>query len=180
MSTPLLRHRSIVRLALAVLGAALLLPVAAKQSDRQQQVFVTADHFDGMNAPNSVSHLRGHVVITQGTLKASGNTADVYFDADSGVSRVLLKGAPAHVQQMDDHGNLMTGSAATVDYQVAKDVAILTGNAQVKQKNRGEARGDKLVYNTRTSAMSGESGGDSRVHLIFQPKQPAASGSSGK
>jgi lipopolysaccharide export system protein LptA len=177
---PTLQRRSIVKLALVVLGAVLLQPLAAKQSDRDQQVFVTADHFDGMNAPNSVSHLRGHVVITQGTLKASGATADVYFDADSAVSRVVLKGAPAHVQQMDDHGNLMSGAAGTVDYQVGKDMAILTGDARVTQKNRGEARGDKLVYNTRTSAMSGESSGDSRVHLIFQPKQPAASGSSGK
>lgn len=163
---------------LAVLGALGLPPAAgAKQSDREQQVLVDAGHFDGMQQPNSVSHLRDKVVITQGTLKATGDSADVYFDANSEVSRVLLKGGPAHLQQEDDNGNLMSASAATIDYQITKDQAILSGNAEVKQQGRGEARGDRLVYNTRTSHMTGDSSGDSRVHLIFQSKKkPAPAG----
>jgi lipopolysaccharide export system protein LptA len=156
------------------LALALPAPAVAKQSDREQPVQVDAGHFDGMQQPNSVSHLRGNVVITQGSLKATGDSADVHFDANSEVSRVLLKGGPAHLQQEDDNGNLMSASAATIDYQIAKDQAILSGDAHVKQQGRGEARGDTLVYNTRTSHMTGDSSGDSRVHLIFQSKQKPA------
>lgn len=43
------------------------------------------------------------------------------------------------------------------------------------QKGRGEAHGDKLTYDTKNSEMTGESGGNGQVHLIFQPKKkPAA------
>ena len=82
---------------------------------------------------------------------------------------------------VDDSGNLMQGDATAIDYDNVKQVAVLTGNASVKQKGRGEARGDKLTYNTQTSQMTGESSGDGMVHMTFQPRPkpatPAASSS---
>ena len=68
----------------------------------------------------------------------------------------------------------MQGEAANIDYHAAKDYAVLSGNAVVKQKGRGEARGDTLTYNTQTSQMTGESNGDGMVHMTFQPKAKAA------
>jgi len=161
--------------ALLALGLVALSPAFAKQSDREQQMQVDATHFDGFQKPNSVSTLTGNVVITQGTLKATGAEAKVYFDANSEISRVVVTGTPAHIEQLDDSGNLMQGDAATLDYDNIKGIAVLTGHASVTQKGRGEAHGDKLTYNTQTSEMSGESGGDGRVHMVFQPKKkPAA------
>jgi lipopolysaccharide export system protein LptA len=162
---------------LLALGLLVLAPVFAKKTDRQQQMQVDAKHFDGFQKPNSVSTLTGSVVITQGSLKASGAQAKVYFDANSQINRVVITGAPAHIEQLDDNGNLMQGEAAGIDYQVDKDFAVLTGHASIKQEGRGEAHGDKLTYNTQTSEMTGESGGDGRVHMIFQPKPKAASAS---
>ena len=158
------------RLALLALGLLALSPAFAKSTDRDQPMDVKSKHFDGFQKPNSVSTLKGAVVITQGSLKATADEAKVYFDADSQISRVVLTGTPAHIQQLDDNGNLMQGDSATIDYQVAKDFAVLSGHASIMQKGRGEAHGDKLTYNTRTSEMTGESGGDGRVHMIFQPK----------
>ena len=83
---------------------------------------------------------------------------------------MVITGNPAHIEQLDDNGNLMPGDAATLDYDNVKGIAVLTGNAVVNQKGRGEAHGDKLTYNTKTSQMTGESGGDGLVHMIFQPK----------
>jgi lipopolysaccharide export system protein LptA len=83
---------------------------------------------------------------------------------------VVLTGSPAHLQQLDDNGNLMQGEAATIDYQVAKDFAVLQGRASITQQGRGEAHGDRLTYNTQTSEMTGDSGGDGRVHMVFKPK----------
>ena len=165
---------ALAKAGLLALGLLALSPAFGKQTDRQQQMQVDAKHFDGFQKPNSVSTLTGSVVITQGSLKASGAQAKVYFDANSQINRVLITGAPAHIEQLDDNGNLMQGEAASIDYQVAKDFAVLTGHASIKQKGRGEAHGDKLTYNTQTSEMTGESGGDGRVHMIFQPKPKAA------
>ncbi|BFI95230.1 MAG: hypothetical protein RSP_07400 [Rhodanobacter sp.] len=137
-----------------------------------------ADSFSGYNAPNSITTLNGHVVITQGTMKVTGDLAKIYFDADQQVSRVVVTGHPAHIQEVDDSGNLMTGEAAQLDYDNINGIAVLTGNAVVKQQGRGEAHGDKLTYNTQTAYITGDSNGDGRVHMTFLPKpkpaQPAA------
>lgn len=157
------------------LGLLALAPASARQSDRSQPMQVNASHFDGFQKPNSVTTLSGNVVITQGTLKATGNQAKVYFDADTQISRVVITASPAHIEQLDDAGNLMQGNAASIDYDNIHGIAVLAGNASVTQKGRGEAHGDKLTYNTQTSQMTGESGGDGLVHMTFLPRpQPVA------
>ena len=165
--------------ALVLLGLTVLAPVRAKRTDRDQPMDVQASHFDGFRKPNSVTTLKGNVVITQGSLKATGDLAKVHFDANAEIDSVVLTGSPAHIQQLDDNGNLMQGEAATVDYKVAKDFAVLQGHASITQQGRGEAHGDRLTYNTQTSEMTGDSGGDGRVHMIFQPKtKPAGAAAS--
>ena len=156
--------------ALALLGLLVLAPAQAKKTDRDQPMNVDASHFDGFQKPNSVSTLTGNVVITQGSLKATADHGKVYFDANSEISRVVLTGSPAHIRQLDDNGNLMQGDAATIDYQVTRDFAVLQGDASITQQGRGEAHGDRLTYNTQTSEMTGDSGGDGRVHMIFKPQ----------
>lgn len=168
-------------LAVVVLGLSVAQPALARKSDRQQEMQVAAKNFDGFQKPNSVSTLTGNVVITQGTLKATGAQAKVYFDADTQISRVVITGRPAHLEQLDDNGNLMLGDAATLDYDNVNGIAVLSGNASVTQKGRGEAHGDKLTYNTETSQMTGESAGDGLVHMTFRPKpKPAASAAPAK
>lgn len=174
-STPRSRRAS-ASFAALLIGVAAAGAAHAKQSDRDKPVEVEhADSFDGFNKPNSVTTLRGHVRISQGTMKISGDLAKVYVDADQAVSRVEITGTPAHIEQLDDNGNLVQGDASTLDYDNVKGIAVLTGNASVVQKGRGEAHGDKLTYDTKSSEITGESGGHGQVHLIFQPKKkPAA------
>ncbi|WP_323374208.1 lipopolysaccharide transport periplasmic protein LptA [Frateuria sp. STR12] len=160
--------------ALALLGLLVLAPAQAKRTDRDQPMDVQASHFDGFRKPDSTTTLKGNVVITQGSLKATGDLAKVHFDANAEIDSVLLTGSPAHLQQLDDNGNLMQGEAASIDYKVARDFAVLEGNASITQQGRGEAHGDRLTYNTQTSEMTGDSGGDGRVHMIFKPKPRAS------
>lgn len=157
-------------LAVAVCGALIAVPALAKKSDRQQEMHVAAKNFDGFQKPNTISTLTGSVVITQGTLKATGNQAKVHFDADSQISRVVITGSPARIEQLDDNNNLILGHAATLDYDNINGIAVLTGNASITQKGRGDASGDKLTYNTETSQMTGQSSGDGLVHMTFKPK----------
>jgi len=139
-----------------------------------------AQRFDGKYAPNSTATFYGNVVITQGTMKVTGDKAVVHFDGDQNVDHVVITGVPAHIQEMDDSGNLMLGHASQLDYDNNSGIAILTGKAFIQQKGRGEAHGDKLTYNTQTSEMTGVSGDDGRVHMTFipKPKPPAAAGKS--
>ncbi|MET4570752.1 lipopolysaccharide export system protein LptA [Rhodanobacter soli] len=170
-----------VKLAILGLGLAMLQPALARKDDRQKPANIAAKSFDATQQANGVIHYKGNVLLTQGTLKATGALATAYLDADNSVTRVVITGTPAHIEQLDDSGNLMQGDATAIDYDNVKQVAVLTGNASVKQKGRGEAQGDKLTYNTQTSQMTGESSGDGMVHMTFQPKPkpatPAASSS---
>lgn len=156
----------------ALLALAASGPLAARQSDRSKPVNVDAQSADAIAAPNGVSHLKGDVRITQGTLQATGDTATVHFDGHSQVSRVVLTGH-AHIRQLDDAGKLMTGDADRIDYDIPSGIAVLTGSAHVDQAGRGSISGDRLVYNTGTSAMNAQSHGDHRVHMVFQPRQQA-------
>ncbi|MBB6185583.1 lipopolysaccharide transport periplasmic protein LptA [Oleiagrimonas soli] len=167
--------RRVLRLAaFGLLGLLLCGAATAKQSDRSPPVNVDARSADASAQPNGISHIKGNVVITQGTLKATSDLATIYFDAQSQVKRVVLTGH-AHIQQLDDNGNLMTGNADSIDYDVPEGVAILTGNAHVKQVNRGSASGDRLVYDTKSSTMTAQSTSDEgRVHLVFKAKQQPA------
>ncbi|MDE3071496.1 MAG: lipopolysaccharide transport periplasmic protein LptA [Pseudomonadota bacterium] len=169
------RTRVLLRLGTIALGLLALSPAMARKDDRQKPMNVEhADSFDGKYAPNSVTTLHGHVVISQGTMKITGDLAKVYFDADQNVSRIEITGRPAHIEQLDDNGNLMTGDAGKLDYDNDQGIAVLSDHASIKQKGRGAAYGDKLTYDTRTSQMSGESAGDGMVHMTFLPKHAAA------
>ncbi len=165
------RSRPKLSLGLLCLGLLALSPAFAKQSDRDQPMNFQAKSTDAYNAPNTISTLKGNVILTQGTLKVTGDVAKVHLDADTQIARVVVTGNPAHIQQLDDNNNLMQGDAAQLDYDNINGIAVLTGNASVTQQGRGEFHGDKLTYNTNTSLITGESGGEGVVHGMFLPKQ---------
>ena len=173
-TAPSFRTRGLLRLGALALGLLVLQPALARKDDRQKPMNVeNAQRFDGKYAPNSTATFYGNVVITQGTMKVTGDKAVVHFDGDQNVDHVLITGAPAHIQEMDDSGNLMLGHASQLDYDNNSGIAVLTGHAFIQQKGRGEAHGDKLTYDTATSQMTGESGGTGTVHMVFQPKKKA-------
>jgi lipopolysaccharide export system protein LptA len=164
----------------ATLMLILALPCAqAKTGDRNQPMNTTQDSVNGFNAPNTMTTLTGHVVVTQGSMKATGDVAYIYLDADTQVSRIVMKGNPAHIQQLDDNDKLMTGEAPTLDYDNINGIAVLTPDGVVTQQDTGEARGDKLTYNTNTTYFTGTG----NVSAIYYPKPkpdknaPAAPGS---
>jgi len=130
---------------------------------------------DGYNQPNSVSTFTGNVLITQGTMKLTGQLAKIYTaKEDTSVDHIIVTATPQkqpHIEQIDDNGNLMTGDAEQRYYDNVNAVAILTGHAHVWQQNKGESFGAKLTYNTQTGYMVGESGNEGQIRMTFLPKQ---------
>jgi lipopolysaccharide export system protein LptA len=151
----------------------------ARQDDRQKNMNLDAKSINGYNLPNTVTTLTGNVVATQGTLKMTGDKGLVSIDANTQISHIHVIAAPgklAHIEQIDDAGNLMTGDADTLDYDNINGIAVLTGHAVVHQQGRGESHGDKLTYNTQTQQMTGTSGSDGQVHMVILPKPQTAAG----
>ena len=169
-------------LSMLVLGALALLPALAlaKKSDRDQPMNYDTKYTEAFNAPNTISTLKGAVKVVQGTMVLTGDLAKIYLDADQQIARVVVTGNPAHIQQLDENNNLVQGDAQTLDYDNINGIAVLTTNAVVRQQGRGEFHGDKLTYNTNTSLITGEAGGEGLVHGVILPKPkpgaPAAPG----
>lgn len=142
----------------------------AKTGDRNQPMTTTQDSVKGFYNPNTITTLTGHVVVVQGTMKATGDVAQLYLDGDSQVSRIVIQGRPAHIQQLDDNNHLMTGDAPTLDYDNVHGIAVLTPQAVVTQQGMGEAHADKLTYNTESTYFTGAG----NVSMTYVPKQRQA------
>jgi len=153
------------------------LAASAKKTDRQQPMNYWSVKTDAYNAPNTVTTLTGNVKITQGTMLVTGNIAKIYMDDAQQVSRIVVTGTPghpAHIQELDENNNLVTGDAATLDYDNVNNIAVLTTDAVVVQQCRGEFHGDKLTYNQNTNYITGDTAGNGLVHGVILPKNTTA------
>lgn len=160
----------------------------ALKSDRDQPLDVRARYQESVLGQRSggdtnIATLKGDVVMTQGSLKATGDVAVVYDTdkagkgGDGSVRRLKLTGNPARMeQQLDNDGGLMQASANTIEYSTGSSTAELTGNVIVIQKDKSEFRGERMTYNTASGAMqSGSEQGNGEVRLRFLP-QPKKTG----
>ena len=182
-----------------VLAASLALTsqAFALSSDRNQPMLIDANYQKstqsqtGKAGDPDITRLDGNVVVTQGSMKAHADHATIYknpsgvADKDGkigGITRVVLTGKQAHLQQVHDGDcGLMTADADNIDYPNDTGIATLTGNVTVVQKGRGEFHGERMLYNTNTGEMeSGDaSSAAGRVHMVMEPRseQPAAQAS---
>ena len=115
--------------------------------------------------------LTGNVHITQGTLviqagravvhRANGDIRRVQFDRQPGAADAGTR------RRLDDQG----ARAANVDYDMATDTVVFTGDALIDQPGRGNISGGRIAYNMRSGQVQGTGEGDKgRVQMQFQPK----------
>jgi lipopolysaccharide export system protein LptA len=167
MST--LRSRASASLSLVALLALAAPAAQALKSDADQPLEVAANHF-ATNQNKHLTILTGAVKLTRGTMKGESDKGTVYQNSDDEISRVVLEGKPARLQQQLDGGGLMRATAANIDYDTDKSTAILTGNAVVVQEGRGEFRGERIVYNTESGELTGEGNSGGGITMKMQPK----------
>lgn len=165
--------------ALATVLAIALLALAgsgawAKKADRQQPMDVQSDHLDGDLSDDGVSVLTGSVVMTQGTLEIRSDKA-VITRKDGQMSRAVLTGNPVRMKQMDENNEPMYATSQQLDYDLLKNVAVLSGNALVNQPSRGQMHGQKIVYDVDNGKVTSGNDG-SRVAMRILPKSSTGKG----
>ncbi len=169
------------------MGRALLLALAlglactgawAKKSDRQQPMDINGAHLDGDLSDDGTSVLTGNVVMTQGTLEIRSDKA-VITRKDGEMSRTVLTGNPVHLKQLDENNEPMYATARQVDYDMLKNVAVLTGDAVVNQPTRGQMHGQKIVYDVDNGKVTSGNDG-SRVSMRILPKSKPGKGAAPK
>lgn len=166
-----LRAASALLLLVALLAA---FPADARRSDRDQPMDVDAGQWSGTLDDSGPIMLSQGVIITQGTLHIESSRAEITTRGGD-ISRVVLTGSPATMDQEMDDGAPMSARANRIDYDLTTDTITLTGEAHVEQP-RGNMRGQRIVYNLQTERVEAGGEGAGRVQMRLQPRSQRQQG----
>lgn len=184
--------RTELLLLLLALGAA---PAAyALTTDREQPIEIEADSAD-VDDVEKVTIYKGDVVITQGTLRITGEHVTIRYDANGDFSELVslgVPGTPARFRQLPDgktdaEANYQRAHASRMEYYKDKDTIVLLGNA-VYGQGGDRVAADRIDYDSKTSQMKArtmtadankDAGGKDkpskgRVRITIQPKSKQA------
>lgn len=168
-----------------VVALLLCAPAQAKQGDKAQPLYATADALRVDDA-KGVSVFTGNVVITKGSIVINADRFEVRDGADGaqiGIATANAGRTATFSQDRDTDNESIRGRAQRIDYNSATERLELTGNA-VMQRFRGdtmadETAGQRIVYTSQDakfvvdgSVKGGPSSG--RVRAVLAPKPSAA------
>lgn len=171
--------RKLANLLALCLVAVALAPAAAlaRSSDRNQPTDIDADSSNcSVSNDTAPCVMTGNVKIVQGTLVINAAKADLKR-TNGEVTYVTMTGSQVTIKQQLDDGSPFAGRANKVDYDMPKEIIILTGNAFV-DKAGDTIKSERIVYNSKTGQIeSGGTGG--RVNMRLQPKNKTAAPAKG-
>jgi lipopolysaccharide export system protein LptA len=147
------------------------LPVWALKSDAGQPINIEADSAD-IDDNNKTRTFTGNVVVTQGSIRLSGNRLVVYQNATAkGGNRFHATGSPARFQQELESrpGEWVRGHAKRIEYDSDSEFLHLIGNAFITQEG-DSARTDRITYDKVRNLVKGGAAakGRERVRMVIQ------------
>ena len=162
------------------LGAALGSASAwALPNDRDQPIRIQADDAQ-LDDKNGVATYKGDVIITQGSMKVTGNTVTITRTQSGDIDVVTSVGNLAYFEQLQTAGDTkpVQGYGVTIQYHAAQDRVVLIVRAKVVDKDNNVTQGEKIVYDTvKKLASAGRATGSKvtearpRIDMVIQPKK---------
>lgn len=148
----------------------------ALPSDRDQPIRVQADSAE-IDDRKGVAVYRGGVVITQGTLKITGDTVTITQTAGGDIDVFTSVGKPAYYEQQPAADKeVVKAYGLTIQYFAENERIVLIDQAKVIQEGN-TFEGEKIVYDTRRQIVNaGRATGASvttprpRIDMIIKPK----------
>src|SRR3989338_4838179 len=153
----------------------------ALPTDREQPIRVQADSAE-LDDKQGVAVYRGDVVITQGTLKITGETVTITQDKNGEIEVFTSVGKPAYYEQKPSADKqIVKAYGLTIQYFAANERIVLIDQAKVIQEGN-TFEGEKIVYDTQRQIVNaGRATGTNlsvprpRIDMVIQPKnKPAA------
>ncbi|MCG6936264.1 MAG: lipopolysaccharide transport periplasmic protein LptA [Proteobacteria bacterium] len=144
-------------------------PAWGLDSDRKQPVNITADHITVVEK-KGYSRYQGNVLLTQGSLKITGDDLTV-FVAQNKLRKIIVLGQPASLLQLPEgQAEPMHSRAHKMEYRVDEQLIDLIGNAEVWQ-GPNRFSGEHITYHTNTGTITGEKGKEDggRVSITITP-----------
>ena len=154
----------------------------ALPSDREQPIRIQADSAE-LDDKQGVAVYRGDVVITQGTMKVTGDTVTITQNAQGDVEVFTSVGKPAYYEQLPSADKqIVKAYGLTIQYFAANERIVLIDQAKVVQEGN-TFEGEKIVYDTRRQIVNaGRATGTHvstprpRIDMVIQPKNKPANG----
>ncbi len=162
-----------------LLGLGLLLSGAnalALPTDRDQPVRIQADSAE-LDEGKGVAVYRGNVIITQGSLKITGDAVTISQNRQKEDDVFTATGKPAQYEQKPAADkSAVRASGMTIQYFAASERIVLIDRAKIVQAGN-TFEGEKIVYDVRKQIVNaGRAGSESvsaprsRIDMVIQPR----------
>lgn len=152
----------------------------ALPSDREQPIRIQADSAE-LDDKQGVAVYRGDVIITQGTLKITGDTVTITQTASGDIDVFTSVGNLAYYEQKPAADKeIVKAYGRTIQYFSSNERIVLIDQAKVIQEGN-TFEGEKIVYDTQRQIVNaGRATGSNvstprpRIDMIIQPKNKPA------
>jgi lipopolysaccharide export system protein LptA len=164
------------------LGAALGSASAwALPTDSQQPIRIQADDAQ-LDDKQGIATYKGDVIITQGSMKVTGNTVTITRTPAGDIDVVTSVGSASNLAyfeqlQKPTDPKPVQGYAVTIQYHAAQNRVVLIDRAKVINEGN-TTEGEKIVYDTvKQVANAGRATGNKvteqrpRIDMVIQPKK---------
>ncbi len=150
----------------------------ALPNDQEQPIRIQADDAQ-LDDKNGVATYKGDVIITQGSMKVTGNTVTITRTPAGDIDVVTSVGNLAYFEQMQTAGDTkpVQGWGVTIQYHASQNRVVLIDKAKVVDKDNNVTQGEKIVYDTQKKlASAGRATGSKvtesrpRIDMVIQPK----------
>lgn len=166
----------------ALLALSVSTAAQALSSDSEKPIQLNADKAQ-LDNTTGTSVYTGDVVMTQGTLKVTGDVMHVYTNDRHRIERVVVEGSPATYRQLPDgQQQYVRAEAPRMEYFASgpERVRLLQGGKLWQGPNT--FTGETIVYDVakdQVQASSGESG-NNRIQITIYPNKKDQAESGGK
>ncbi len=163
------------------LGAALgSVSAWALPNDQEQPIRIQADDAQ-LDDKNGVATYKGDVIITQGSMKVTGNTVTITRTPAGDIDVVTSVGNLAYFEQLQTAGDTkpVQGYGVTIQYHASQNRVVLIDRAKVIDKDNNVTQGEKnrLRHRQKKLASAGRATGNKvtesrpRIDMVIQPKK---------
>lgn len=182
-------NRNLLNSLLLSVGLTAHSAAAALSSDKDQPIEIEADSAE-LDDKQGVTVYRGGVVVTQGSMRITGDIMTVHYTENQELDHVIVEGRPAHYRQLPDHSKIHDEAwAKRMEYYAKQGLVVLIDDAKVKQENVPSMTAERIEYDTINSrvrarsapAASGREAGEAaprpgeRVRIIITPRKKTES-----
>tara|TARA_R110002020_G_scaffold151182_2_gene328223 strand:+ start:618 stop:1151 length:534 start_codon:yes stop_codon:yes gene_type:complete len=169
--------RFVKSLGLAALVLGLAVSATGFAADRDQPIRIQANSATLDDRSNTAVYT-GDVIITQGSMRLTGNRVTLNTDAEGAVRKIVSQGTPATYKQTPADGSPVDARGQTIEYHADEDRVVLIEKAFLEQQGN-TFQGEYISYDInrqvvdagRAASAGGTGAQQDRIEILIQPRK---------